>query len=202
MRRGANTFPSHNRLPNPRFGCETPSCPFLFSGLLRAFPFPPLGWITHGGDSSVIFFRRLFFSHTVFFRLRQLATLLGTLRSWPLAGPSSLSESLLAFVVCLFIGCSCFCTVIYLPALPYCIMYISLLYLLAGYGCLVIFVRWVLYPNSSALKIGEWHSPVNLCGVFLSELTCKPIHLVEVMLRSIMSHKLFVVRHSFFQYRP
>ncbi|KAI5395860.1 hypothetical protein KIW84_062157 [Lathyrus oleraceus] len=43
MRRGANTFPSHNRLPNPRFGCETPSCPFLFSGLLRAFPFPPLG---------------------------------------------------------------------------------------------------------------------------------------------------------------
>jgi hypothetical protein len=61
MRRGANTFPSHNRLPNPRFGCETLSFPFLFSGLLRAFPFPPLGWITHGGDSSVIFFRRLFF---------------------------------------------------------------------------------------------------------------------------------------------
>ncbi|KAI5430269.1 hypothetical protein KIW84_034739 [Lathyrus oleraceus] len=30
MRRGANTFPSHNRLPNPRFGCKTPSCPFLF----------------------------------------------------------------------------------------------------------------------------------------------------------------------------
>ena len=30
------TFPSHNRLPNPRFGCETLS----FPGLLRAFPFP------------------------------------------------------------------------------------------------------------------------------------------------------------------
>ena len=103
------------------------------------------------------------FSRTVFFRLRQLATLLGTLRSWPLAGPSSLSESLLAFVVCLFIGCSCFCTVIYLPALPYCIVYISLLFLLAG--CLVIFVRWVLYPNSSALRIREWHSLVDLCGV-------------------------------------
>ncbi|KAI5410441.1 hypothetical protein KIW84_055810 [Lathyrus oleraceus] len=96
MRRGANTFPSHNRLPNPRFGCETPSCPFLFQ-------------VATAGDS---------------------------------AGESvSLSESLLAFVVCLFIGCSCFCTVIYLPALPYCIVYISLLYLLAGYGCLVIFVR-------------------------------------------------------------
>ena len=45
MRRGANTFPSHNRLPNPRFGCETLSFPFLSPGLLRAFPFPPLGMI-------------------------------------------------------------------------------------------------------------------------------------------------------------
>ena len=151
--------------------------------------FPSFGMNNARWRLFYLFLSPVVFSRTVFFRLRQLATLLGTYRSWPLAGPSALSESLLAFVVCLFIGCSCFCAVIYLPALPYCIVYISLLYLLAGYGCLVIFVRWVLYPNSSALKIGEWHSPVNLCGVFLSELTCKPIHLVEVMLRSIMSHK-------------
>ncbi|KAI5396636.1 hypothetical protein KIW84_062733 [Lathyrus oleraceus] len=32
MRRGANTFPSHNQLSNPRFGCETLSFPFLFPG--------------------------------------------------------------------------------------------------------------------------------------------------------------------------
>ena len=40
MRRGANTFPSHNRLPNP-FSLVARPCSFL--GLLRAFPFPLLG---------------------------------------------------------------------------------------------------------------------------------------------------------------
>ena len=41
MRRGANTFPSHNRLPNPRFGCETLFFPlFRFSSIVS---FPSFG---------------------------------------------------------------------------------------------------------------------------------------------------------------
>ena len=57
--------------------------------------------------------------------------------------PVSLSESLLAFVGFLFVGCLFFCTVIYfqlLPALPYCIhvhMFAvsAAVYLFVGVGC-------------------------------------------------------------------
>ena len=152
MRRGANTFPSHNRLPNPRFGCETLSFPFLFSGLLRAFPFPPLGWITHGGDSSVIFFRRLFFRTLYFSGCDSWRLCWGP--GFPKRVPPSFCRLFVYWVFILLYSYLSFS--IYLL---YCIVYIWLPYLL------VLFVRWVLYPNSSALRIGEWHSLVDLCGV-------------------------------------
>ncbi|KAI5443847.1 hypothetical protein KIW84_012483 [Lathyrus oleraceus] len=44
----------------------------------------------------------------------------------------------------------------YLPALPYCIVYISLLYLLAGYGCLVIF-----QVDLQAHSLGGGHVEIN-----------------------------------------
>ena len=133
MRRGANTFPSHNRLPNPRFGCETLSFPFLFSGLLRAFPFPPLGWITHGGDSSVIFFRRLFFRALYFSGCDSWRLCWGK-RSWPLAGPSSLSESLLACVISCLLGVHAFVHLFtYLLAFICCICWSCCLFV--GMGC-------------------------------------------------------------------
>ena len=58
------------------------------------------------------FFAGCFFSHS-FFQVATVGDFAGD--------PVSLSESLLAFVVFLFVGCLFFCTVIYLPAPPYCI---------------------------------------------------------------------------------
>ena len=75
------------------------------------------------------------FSRTVFFRLRQVATLLGTKKltsCWSIF-PKRVPPSLCDF---LFIGCSCFCTFICLPACMHLLYLLDLFVCLLGWGVL------------------------------------------------------------------
>ena len=77
-------------------------------------------------------FADCFFAHCIF----QVAT------AGDSAGdPVSLSETLLAFVDFLFVGCLCFCTVVYFPhllALSYCIHVHMFVVSVGSVGCLFV----------------------------------------------------------------
>ena len=153
MRRGANTFPSYNRLPNPRFGCETLSFPFLLFRFTSSVSFPSFGinnarWrLFCHFLSPVVFFAHCIFSGCDSWRL-----------CWGPCFPKRVPPSFCRFLIC-WVFILLYSYLSFSIYLLYCIVYIWLPYLL------VLFVRWVLYPDSSAIKIGEWHSLVDLCGV-------------------------------------
>ena len=81
----------------------------------------------------ISFFAGCFFAPSVIFRVATAGDSAGDV--------VSLSESLLAFVGFLFIGCLFFCTVIYfqhLPALPYCIHVHMFAVSVGSVGCLFV----------------------------------------------------------------
>ena len=110
-------------------------CLFLSfsSGLLRV-SFPSFG-INNARWRLFCHFlsRRLFFFADRIFRVATAGDSAGDL--------VSLSESLLAFVDFLFVGCLCFCTVVYfphLPALSYCIHVHMFVVSVGSVGCLFV----------------------------------------------------------------
>ena len=93
--RGANTFPLHNRLPNPIW-LRRPFL-FYFCGFYRYFPFPSLGINKVRWRLCFVYISSVPYAW-VFFAPRQLATLLGNESS-----PKRVNPNLVYFVLeCFF----------------------------------------------------------------------------------------------------